>query len=342
MAEKKKEFIEQTQRYATFGDKLLQHADVLADIQATGMWRPIDVQLSPIATCDSHCDFCSVSRRDLRKRLSLEQMKKCLKDFRDLGAKALELTGGGNPMLHPDIKAVIRYAHELGYDIGIISNSEDPSKYITEEEANMLTWYRCSLTKLEEGKNPDEYNFDVIPKGILGFSHIMNDRTTPETIQWIADLVKRYPEVKFVRIAGNCLDSESIETVKEKWLPAIKEVDKLGKFFIKEIGGCHNAYPSFCGVGPIRPYVMDDGNIYICTSHVLKFRKVDDRYIIGTVDDVHGMYKRIQEHFIKTGRPYDIDIKGKCAECFYYNNNKLLHAVSTGYVKWRDRDANFA
>ena len=341
------EYQKETQVFSTFGDKLLQHADVLNEIQKTGFWRPITIQLSPIAACDSYCDFCSVSRRELICKLEFDDIKKGLKDFKDLGAKALELTGGGNPMLYPKIKEVIDYAYELGLDIGIISNTENPSKFITEEQAKKLTWYRCSLTKLEEGKEVKDYNFDIIPKGKLGFSHIMNVKTTPEIIEKIAELVKRYPEVKFVRIAGNCLDSDSIEGVNKNWAPIVKKVDELGKFFIKEIDGAHNAYPSFCGVGAIRPYVYDNGNIYICTSHVLKFRKVDERYKIGHISDVKGMYNRMAENFKKYGYLYNLEgksdwIKSRCRECFYYNNNKLLHTVASGYKKYRHSDANFA
>ena len=336
------EYQKDTQIYSTFGDKLLAHAEVLADIQTKGIWRPITVQLSLLAACDSHCDFCSVSRRDLQHRLKFEDVQKCIADFRELGAKAVEITGGGNPMMYPQINEVVDYAHSLGLDIGIISNTENPGKILKPETAQKLTWYRCSLTKLEEGKTVADFDFDVIPKGKLGFSHIMNVKTTPETIEQIAELVKRYPDVKFVRIAGNCLDSESIEGVKKDWEPIIKKVDELGKFFIKEIAGCHNAFPDFCGVGAIRPYVMDDGYIYICTSHVLKFRKVDSRYRIGVITDVKGMYEKMNKRFQETGTLYDVDIKGKCRECFYSNNNRLLNTIAGGYGKSRHPDANFA
>jgi len=331
----------ETQKFATFGDKLLQHTDVLSEIQYRGIWKPITVQISLTPACESYCDFCSVRNRNMKFKFPFEKVKKVLEDFGCLGAKSVEFTGGGNPMLYPKINEVIDYAYELGYKIGIISNHGNPGKRLKKETAEKLSWYRCSLTKLEEGKTVNDYDFSIIPKGKLGFSHIINVKTTVKVIEDIAELVRRNSDVKFVRIAGNCLDPKSIETVKDKWNPIIKRVDKFGKFFIKEIGGCHTAYPDFCGVGPIRPYVYDDGHIYICTSHVLMKRRVLPEYRIGHADDILGMYKRMKSHFEETGKPYDINIS-KCGECFYHNNNKLLHAVVQGHNKFRMEDADFA
>ena len=249
-------------------------------------------------------------------------------------------TGGGEPLLHKDIKRTIDLAHDLGYKIGIISNSERPGRFIDKEQGDKLTWYRASLTKLEEGKTVDDFDFSVIPEGRLGFSHILNVKTTPKTIDDMAELVERNPYVKFVRIAGNCLDGDSLETFKERYGETIDRANSSGKFFIKELAGRHTAYSEFCGVGPIRPYVYEDGNIYICTSHVLINRRVHPDWKVGHVDDIKGMYKKMNESFKKTGKPYEIDID-KCGECFYGNNNKILHEIVKGRPEQRLEDDDF-
>jgi len=322
----KTSYEDQTQRYSTFGDKLLQHLDVLSEIQIKGKWRPITVQLSPTAACSSDCVFCSVKYRNKGLSLPFGLIKKGLKDFRNLGAKSVEITGGGEPLLYKNIKELIDYAHKLGFDIGIISNTNDIGKFISKSHGRRLTWYRVSLHKLDEKFSPDDYNFEVIPKGKLGFSYIINEKTTPKTIEQIAQLVKKRPDVKFVRIAGDCLESANLLTIKDKWGPVVEKVSKSGKFFIKEIDKNYLPYPKFCGVGAIRPYCVEDGNIYICTSHVLKSQRYNPRYVIGYLSDIKGMYRRINDHYRKTGRPYDINIS-ECFHCFYHNNNKLLDTV---------------
>lgn len=319
---------EQTQRYSTFGDKLLQHLNVLSRIQLKGQWRPITVQLSPTAACSSNCIFCSVKHRQKGLNLPFDLIKKGLKDFKDLGAKSVEITGGGEPLLYKNIKELIDFAYKLGFDIGIISNTAEVGKFISKSQAKKLTWYRVSLHKLDEGLTPSDYKLGVIPKGKLGFSYIINKKTTRETIKQIAEVVRRRPDAKFVRIAGDCLVGKNLLTIKDKWGPIIESVNEFGKFFIKEINENYFPYPRFCGIGAIRPYCVEDGNIYICNSHVLKSRRYDPSYIIGHLSDVKGMYRKINDHYRKTGRPYDVEIS-KCFHCFYYNNNKLLDTIVT-------------
>ena len=48
---------ELTQKYSTFGDKLLQHTDVLFKIQNEKTFQPINIQLAPCEMCDSDCPF---------------------------------------------------------------------------------------------------------------------------------------------------------------------------------------------------------------------------------------------------------------------------------------------
>lgn len=316
----------QTQSFSTFGSKLLQHLDVLSEIQKNGKWKPITVQLSPTAACSSNCVFCSVKYRNKGLSLPFDLIKKGLQDFRDLGAKSVEITGGGDPLLYKNIEDLVDYAYGLGFDIGVISDMDDIRKYLSKSQAEKLTWYRTSLHKLDDGASPNSYDFDVIPEGKLGFSYIINEKTTLKTIKHIAELVKKRPDVKFVRIAGDCLDGKNLLTIKEKWGSVVEKVDELGKFFIKEINENYLPYSDFCGVGAIRPYCVEDGNIYICTSHVLKYRKYDSKYIVGHLSDVKGMYQRIDDNYSKTGRPYNINIS-ECFHCFYFNNNKLLETI---------------
>ena len=219
----KKTHEEKTQMYSTWGDKLLQHTDVLYDLQKHNKIRPITIQLAPLEACDSDCPFCSVARRPLKSRIPFEKIKKILRDFRDLGAKSVEITGGGNPMLYRDrvdgqkitINDVIKYAHELGFDIGIITNTHDFSKLLKPEVYDMIKWLRVSLIKLDEGKNPEDYNFNGFPQNKLGFSYIIYESTggvpdeasrtkkpyegtTVDSIRKMAKLVELHPDTKFV------------------------------------------------------------------------------------------------------------------------------------------------
>lgn len=328
------DYTKQTQEHSSFGDKLLQHCEVLNSIQK-GKWKPITFQLSPTGRCDFNCPMCSVANRDKTLELPFEQIVKALKDFRKLGAKSVEITGGGNPLLYSKINEVINLAHKLGYDIGVISNSINPGKHLSKKSANQLKWFRSSLSAFYFNEKA-QYDFSIIPEGKLSLSYIIIDSTNKSALESIVEVINRRKDVKFVRLAPNCLDKELIKTYKEKWLPIIKEIDPDNKFFFKEVDSAYLPYNDFCGVGMVRPYCTEDGNIYACSSFLLRKRKYEDQYIIGHITDVKGMYKKCNDNQKKFGYPYDVPIK-ECYHCMLPNNNKLLHTV----VREMD-DNNFA
>ena len=86
MAKKNKKLSheELTQSYSTWGDKLLQHTDVLNSIQNDKVFKPINIQLAPLEACDSDCPFCSVAGRPLKSYIPFKDIKQILTDFKTL------------------------------------------------------------------------------------------------------------------------------------------------------------------------------------------------------------------------------------------------------------------
>lgn len=343
-----------TRDYASWGSKLLNHTDVLHSIQKDRVLKPITVQLALTEVCESHCPFCSVDNRPIKSRMPFGLVKKCLADFQRLGAKAVELTGGGNPMLYRDnergrnINDVIDYAHELGLEVGIITNSHD-LKTITPDRYHKIKWIRISLIKLDEGVAPDQYNFREFPLEKLGFSYIIYDATNECSINDIVKLVKLHPEIKFVRLAGNCLVKGNNVSVREKFGAVIDAVENNSKFFFKDIQNDDGPFDEGCYMGATRPYIAahPKGNgeyhVYICTSHVLVHRNYDLDYSLGLVENIPQIWAGMNQRFQETGYPYEV--KGNsgtswcstCKFCYYKHNNQLLHTVANELP-----DKNFA
>lgn len=350
-----------TQKYSTWGDKLLQHTDVLNSIQNNRIYKPITIQLAPTELCNSDCPFCSVAGRPLKSLIPFVQIKKLLSDFKELGAKSVEITGGGNPMLYRDpssganINSIIEYANELGYDIGLITNNHT-LKPIKRENFDKINWIRISLIQLDEGKTPEDYDFNEFPENKLGFSYIIYDGTggipdelsrtnkpyngtTIESIRKIAKLVELNPSVKFVRLAGNCLIKGNNKSIKDKWKEVVDEVDKYNKFFIKDISNDDGPFNDGCYIGAIRPYIAPhptggDYQVYTCTSYVLNKRTYDLNHSLGSISDVKDIWHKLNENFKNNGYPYEVKNNGgcnwtdTCKYCYYKFNNKILHTVS--------------
>ena len=370
MENKKLSHEELTQKYSTWGDKLLQHTDVLHSMQYDKIIKPITIQLAPIEACDSDCPFCSVGARPIKSYMPFEVIKQTLIDFKQLGAKSVEITGGGNPLLYRDRKSgnkenindIIKFASSLGYDIGIITNSHNFSRFLDPQVYDMINWIRLSLIQLDEKINPEDYNFNGFPYNKLAFSYIIYDGptdeegnnipdalsrtnkvytgTTPETIERIAKLVELHPGIKFVRLAGNCLIKGNNAKVKDRWKKVVEKVDELQKFFIKDIGYDDSPFNDGCYVGMIRPYVAPSPHgegqyhVYTCTSHVLNTRTYDLNHSLCSVDKILPTWEILNKNYKEKGYPYEVNNnKGKewcnsCKYCYYKFNNKLLHTVS--------------
>lgn len=357
-----------TQTYSTWGNKLLQHTDVLYEMQNKRYIRPITIQLSLTEACDSDCPFCSVSNRPIKNYMTFDVVKKTLSDFKRLGAKSVELTGGGNPMLYKDkntghtIDDVVKFAHELRYDVGIITNSEKLSR-LSKETHDMINWIRISLIKLDEGKQPEDYDFCGFPYEKLGFSYIIYDEctsspirkrsyegTSEKTIEKIAKLVELHEgKIKFVRFAGNCLIKSNNLLVRKRFGDIVDANDKYKKFFLKTIDENDSPYNDGCYVGMIRPYVASSSDglghkVYTCTSYVLNNRTYDEAHVLCDVNDIVDAWNEMNESFKINGYPYEIkqnsgkNWESTCKYCYYKNNNQLLHAVAVDVSEF---DKNF-
>lgn len=353
--------LEMTQIYTSFGgSKLLQHADVLDSIQNKQKFKPVMVELCPTEVCDSDCPFCSVAGRPIKSFMPFSDIKTVLEDFRTLGAKSLEITGGGNPMLYrdrncgADINDIVECAYNLGYKTGIITNSHN-LKRLKPEVHDMVHWLRVSLIQLDEGKNPEDYDFNGFPVDRIAFSYITYDTggvmdplsrtkkaypgTTVESIRRVAKLVELHPLIKFVRIYGNCLIKGGHPHYKSQYQDIVNEVDKFDKFFIKEIGMDDNPFDDACYIGMLRPYIAPDpigGNyqVYTCNSFVLNKRTYDLDYSLCNVHNIIPTWNEMNKRYQEKGYPYEVKgNKGRgwldtCKYCYYQFSNRLLHGVA--------------
>jgi hypothetical protein len=353
--------LEKTQNYSSWGDKLLQHTDVLYGIQNDHKIAPITIQLAPCEICDSDCPFCSVAARPLKSYMSFDQIVEMLNQFRLMGAKSLEITGGGNPLLYRDrvvnknINDVIRVASDLGFSVGIITNTENLGRHLDPSVYDMINWIRISLIKLDEGVDPEDYDFAGFPEEKMGFSYIIYDGTggvpdelsrtnkpyqgtTSQSIERIAKLVELHDSIKFVRIAGNCLIKGNNASVRDQYADVLAALDQHDKFFIKDIGEDDGPFDDGCYIGGIRPYIAPhpeggDYQVYICTSHVLNQRLYDLNYSLGSVTEIVEIWEKMCRNLYEGLPLYQVGDSASdgwcstCKYCYYKFNNKLLHTV---------------
>lgn len=108
-------------------DSVYNPLKILHHIDSYKCGRPVYAQVDLVNVCNHHCIRCSELYHEsfrLKDRLSSEMVMSFLSDFYDLGGKAIEWTGGGEPLLSPIFPESALRALELGLECGLITNGE--------------------------------------------------------------------------------------------------------------------------------------------------------------------------------------------------------------------------
>lgn len=128
-------------------DKILSHIDSIHKWLETGLSSPITYELDMTNVCNNNCPFCFgyYKREQNNAALGKEKAFDIVSQIKDSGGRGLTLTGGGEPLCHPHILDVIKYAGKLGLDIGFISNGLLLDREKAEDLVSNCMWIRLSI-----------------------------------------------------------------------------------------------------------------------------------------------------------------------------------------------------
>lgn len=276
--------------------KLLHHRDKIVH-----PLYPVTLQVVPTDSCNLNCDFCSVKHRG-HNQLPLEVILGVVDRLDTL--QGVEITGGGDPTMYPGINELIIYLGLRRLDIGMITNGVALMRKV--DTLDHLTWLRVSLNCLD-------YVGDIelrIPGHItLGFSYVLNDRTTQATI----DKVKSYSDrhgAEYVRIVPDCVD-----------LSVSRSFDLDHPTFYAQTKTRRSLTPiAPCRMGYLKPYLNSDGYFYWCSGVCLERRYFPEEYRMGhysEIDEIWGSQRPFECHFSK---------------CFWVEHNDLLELANQSIV----------
>ncbi|MGD9015725.1 MAG: radical SAM/SPASM domain-containing protein [Candidatus Omnitrophota bacterium] len=128
-------------------DKILKHLDRINDWLKGGNPAPITVELDMTNICNHKCPECSgwYLQNSNKDSLSYGLAKEIVKQLARAQIRGLIFTGGGEPLCHPDIRRIVRLAHDLGLEIGFITNGSLINEEIGKVLLDSCTWLRFSL-----------------------------------------------------------------------------------------------------------------------------------------------------------------------------------------------------
>lgn len=128
--------------------------------------RPIKIEIHPTNRCNANCKFCAYSNRNKHEEIDLIHMNKLVDEIIQLEVKAVEFSGGGEPLLYPNIDYIIERLIDAQVDIGIVTNFLNINDEL-EQVLNKVKWIRISLVATNSKDynkltgNPEEFFFSM-------------------------------------------------------------------------------------------------------------------------------------------------------------------------------------
>ena len=139
-----------------FSKKLFFHPEQIVKYKEGGRPFPITMEIDLTNNCNHKCTWCYDLDKHMQSAsefLDTHILKERLREAYALGTRGLNFSGGGEPMLHRDFLEIIRFAKEIGFDIGVITNGSAIHSGNADELCDILSWIRISMA----GGDRDSY-----------------------------------------------------------------------------------------------------------------------------------------------------------------------------------------
>lgn len=296
--------------------KIFKNIEVVYGLNR-GQIRPYHVQLIPTNRCNLNCSFCSCKNRSKSDELSIEQITALLQELYAFGCRAITITGGGEPLLHPRINDIIEMCGALGIKIGLVTNGVALTN-LHRKAAHRLTWCRISCSdelKLSAARQLIISDaVDHSPAVDWAFSYVVGEKFDPDNLaEYIAFANKK--KFSHVRVVSDLIDLDNcpeMEQIKAK----VKELvdDSL---VIYQGRKNYQAGHKDCYISLLKPVIGADGYIYPCCgaqyAHQEQTLDLSHDMRMGHIKDIRSIYF---DQKVFNG--------SKCFRCYYRLYNDML------------------
>jgi radical SAM protein with 4Fe4S-binding SPASM domain len=295
--------------------KIIANADRVVDFLKGKNPAPVLIEIDPSNACNHGCYFCISSYIHLPESKGLETFdrsimpKKVLMDtcksFVDMGVRAINWTGGGEPTVNPHLKEAIQYiGQNSDIKMGMFTNGTLFDKFdLFETLVDNMTWVRISIdagtekTYNDVRRARDGQNWERMHANLAKLLEVNKQRgnkidigvgfvITPDTYHEIVDFAKEFSryDLTYCQYKPEIVNREreegkqrEIEFWKEKVDPLLEEAKQIlgDKFQINgyKLEDLEND-PNFfgrtykkCFGSQVQPCVGADGHVYVCTNH---------------------------------------------------------------------------
>jgi radical SAM protein with 4Fe4S-binding SPASM domain len=336
--------------------KIVWFNDKLISLRENYVTPPIYVRIKPINRCTHKCFFCvyngdysgmheNMSKKDILDR---DKLFEILDDFKELDVKAITYSGGGEPLLYPNIIDTFKKTKDNGIDLSIITNGQLLNGDRMKELIN-AKWVRISMDYSDEkifSKSrfvPEKIFFEII-ENIRNFSILKNEncdlsvnyiitKLNCETIiesmaflktlgidnvrispLWNHDFIDYHKDIKNKVMADIEYARKKIQTEEFKIYDSYNITEEQLK---RKYNKCYSMQ--------IIPVIGADGNVYTCHN-----KAYDNEGIIGNVNDKSFKEMWFSEETHKFFNNFNA--KNTCNhQCANNKKNSFIEDIINGY-----------
>ena len=264
---------------------------------ATGrIVAPIHVSIWPTAKCQLKCSYCCC--RNIENNgveLAIEGFEKTIDILYSHGTKAIEFSGGGEPLLWKYFNNAVEYAFDKGLKISLITNGIELNN-VPESILEKLSWVRVSITSLSQIEKVDILR--IYKKTNISASYILPDKSDTSIVSHLYALaVEKNIKIRFAVQRPATRQRE--EYVKN-------EVEKYGDplfFSHKESGS-----PKGCYMPWVRAAIDWNGNFLPCPAIQLNFSSegyIPEKFILCHISKLKEWIENNNAH----------DLGHRCSFC---------------------------
>ena len=189
-----------------FSKKILFHPEQLAAVRGGARPFPITLEVDLTNICNHDCSFCFYAEHLSKSNASLDAalLLERLGEAKELGAKGVYFTGGGEPMAHRDFRRIMERAREIGFDVGLMTNGSLIRPRNIDSLVDSLQWIRVSMAggtretyRLVQGRD----HFDRVIGNLQELSDLKTARGSQLNVG-VRALVNEVNLHSMVRLAG--------------------------------------------------------------------------------------------------------------------------------------------
>ena len=131
-----------------FSKKIFYHPEKIHQFKLGQRPFPTTVEVDLTNNCNHRCSFCFYGEhigRGKMPTLETNLIKTRLVEMKEMGAKGISFTGGGESMLHPNFIEILQHTKDTGFDVGLITNGSAITKEKIKALLKNLSWIRVSM-----------------------------------------------------------------------------------------------------------------------------------------------------------------------------------------------------